>query len=96
MNDEIKSEEKIVPNYALDIINTNHALEKKRLWILVFVLVALLFGTNTGWIIYENQFEDTVTVTNDVQTSDDAPAYVSGTGGITVNGESKANSNKNP
>lgn len=93
MNGNEMKDETITPSYALDIINSNHALEKKRLWILIFVLLGLLLATNTSWIIYESQYEDTVTVSNEVQTSDDAPAYVSGTGGILVNGEDKTDSN---
>lgn len=55
-----------IPAYALDIINANHQSTLKRLWILVFVLIFLLIGTNTAWIIYENKYEDTVTTTQTV------------------------------
>lgn len=37
----------------------------KRLWILVIILIALLFGTNAGWLYYESQFTDEV-ITQDV------------------------------
>lgn len=30
----------------------------KRLWILTIILILALIGTNAGWIIYENQFEE--------------------------------------
>lgn len=29
-----------------------------RLWVLVFVLIILLVGTNAGWLYYESQFVD--------------------------------------
>ena len=29
----------------------------KRLWIALIVSLAMLFGSNIGWIIYESQFE---------------------------------------
>lgn len=32
----------------------------KRLWITVILLIVLLVGTNTIWIIYENSFEEVV------------------------------------
>lgn len=59
----------------------------KRLWILCIIIFLALVGTNAGWIIYEAQFEDVVTVTQDVDTQS-SPAYVNGTGEMTVNGES--------
>lgn len=36
--------------------------KNKRLWILVIILLAMLFVSNGGWIWYESQFEDTVTI----------------------------------
>lgn len=32
----------------------------KRLWIMLVILVFLLVGSNIGWMIYENSFEDIV------------------------------------
>ena len=29
----------------------------KRLWIALLVVVVMLFASNTGWLIYESQFE---------------------------------------
>lgn len=37
----------------------------KRLWILCILLVLLLVGSNAGWIWYENQFIDEVTITQE-------------------------------
>ena len=32
----------------------------KRLWITLIILIFLLVGSNIGWMIYENSFEDIV------------------------------------
>ena len=37
----------------------------RRLWILCIILILLLAGTNAGWIWYENQFIDEVTITQE-------------------------------
>lgn len=52
----------------------------KRLWITTILLIVLLVGSNICWIVYENQFEETV-VTQDVDTGN-GNANVSGTGDI--------------
>lgn len=35
----------------------------RRLIAVVILLIFMLFATNLGWVIYENQFEDVVTTT---------------------------------
>lgn len=57
----------------------------RRLLILCILLVLALVGTNTAWIIYENQFED-MTIEQEVETGQ-GNAYVSGMGDINVEGE---------
>lgn len=42
----------------------------KRLWILCIILVSLLVVSNTVWIVYENQFQDTVTTQEVTQDTD--------------------------
>ena len=64
----------------------------KYMWITVIFLIMLLVGTNVGWIIYESQYIESVSVSQDVSTQS-SPAYVNGTGEMTVNGEDKANNN---
>ena len=64
----------------------------RRSWILCIILIVALLVTNGAWLYYESQFMDTVTVSQEVE-SNDSPAYVNGTGSMTVNGESKANNN---
>lgn len=64
----------------------------KRLWILVIILIVLLAASNAAWLAYESQFEDQTTITQDVDTQQ-SPAYVNGTGEMTVNGQSSPNDN---
>lgn len=53
----------------------------KRMFILIIILIVLLFGTNAGWLWYENQFIDEVTVTQ--ENDDGYNNYVDGDGTIT-------------
>ncbi len=57
----------------------------KRLWILCILLIVLLVGTNAGWIYYESQFTDEVTVTQEADTDGSGNAYVNN-GGDFING----------
>lgn len=34
----------------------------KRMWVLCILLIILLVGTNTAWLIYESQFETIETI----------------------------------
>lgn len=52
----------------------------KRLWILCIILILLLAGTNGAWILYESQFIDEVTVTQ--ENGDGYNNYVDGDGTI--------------
>lgn len=59
----------------------------KRLWITLVILVFLLVGSNVGWTIYENQFEE---VTESYEISQDAESGNNNSiinGGEIVNGE---------
>ena len=60
--------------------------------IFAIVLFAAFVISNIFWIYRETQYEDVVTVTQDVDT-ESSPAYVNGTGSMTVNGESETNNN---
>lgn len=42
----------------------------KRLWIALILVIVLLVGSNIGWMIYENQFEDVVTIQEVEQDTD--------------------------
>ena len=39
----------------------------KRIWILCILLILCLVGSNVAWIIYENSFEDVVTIEQDAE-----------------------------
>ena len=59
----------------------------KRLWITLIILIFLLVGSNVGWAIYENQFEE---VTESYEISQDAESGNNNSiinGGEIVNGE---------
>lgn len=64
----------------------------KRLFIFCIVVFLAFVASNAGWLIYESQFEDSVTVTQEVDTAS-SPAYVNGTGELMVYGEGKADGN---
>lgn len=67
-----------------------------RRWFILCIIVFLAFVISNGiWIYYENQFEDTVTISQDVDTAE-SPAYVNGTGSMTVNGKDQTDNHKNP
>lgn len=74
-------EKKITPGYALDLIVEQHNTEKKRLWIALLVVFIALVGTNVGWIVYENSFVDTITVSQDAP--DGNNNYIGNNGDIT-------------
>lgn len=60
----------------------------KRLWILTIILVSLLVATNVGWLVYESQFVDVVTVSQ--ETPEGNNNYIGHDGDIT-NGKADNN-----
>lgn len=53
----------------------------RRLWILCIILIVLFVGTNLAWIIYEHQYQDSVTtVSQDVDTGNGDSTTVIGVG----------------
>lgn len=86
------NEDRYITEKGFESALAREDIKNKRLWILVIILLVMLFGSNAGWIWYESQFEDVVTISQDVDTQS-SPAYVNGTGSMSVNGESKANDN---
>ena len=59
-----------------------------RRWFILFIIVlTMLFVTNAGWIIYENQFADEATTIEQEVDTGEGMAIVSGTGDA-VYGES--------
>ena len=69
-----------VPYYMHEEIMARQERNTKRLFILCIIIFAALVGTNAGWILYENQFEDMV-IEQDVDTGT-GEAVVSGMGDI--------------
>ena len=62
--------------------------EKRLVWVIV-LLIVLLVGSNAGWMIYENSFED-VNTTEEYQIEQDAESGNNNSiinGGEIVNGE---------
>lgn len=56
----MKDELLTVPFVVLEAEREQHREDKTRWFIVVIVLILLLFGTNTAWIVYESQFRDEV------------------------------------
>ena len=78
---EMKSNDVCIPYFIHEGEMTRLERMNKRLFICIVILLAMLFATNAGWLIYESQFE-TVAVAQDVDTGEGA-AVVSGTGNAT-------------
>ena len=81
-----------VPYTVFESVQARADRKFRLMWALLILMLIALVGTNAGWIIYESQFEDVITVSQDVDTQS-SPAYVNGTGSMTVNGESEADNN---
>lgn len=45
--------------------------QNKRWFIIAIVELVLIIGTNVGWLIYNSQFEEITTTTDEVQTIED-------------------------
>jgi len=76
----------VISWYAHESIVARMERTIKRFFILCLIMFLALVGTNVSWIIYEQQYEDVFTMTQEVDT-DSAPAYVNGTGELTINGK---------
>ena len=60
-----------------------------KLWVLIILLILMLVGTNTGWLIYESQFENK-SITYEATTDIGGTAVVNGgEGDVTINGNSE-------
>ena len=74
--------------YRMDRLN--------RRWFIAFLLVlCMLFVTNAGWIIYENQFED-VRIVQEADTDSGGNNYLNGTGEMWLNGEGETDNSDSP
>lgn len=66
----------------------------KRMWAVVIVLVSLLVATNTGWLVYESQFE-TVETTQIEAEQDGSGVNIVGGGDISYGAESYSHQDEN-
>lgn len=64
----------------------------KRLWVIIIILIALLVATNTGWLVYESQFE-TVETTQIEAEQDGSGVNIVGGGDVNYGTESHDNQN---
>lgn len=64
----------------------------KRLWVVIIILVALLVATNTGWLVYESQFE-TVETTQIEAEQDGSGVNIVGGGDVNYGTEGYNNQN---
>ncbi len=81
MSERILSEQEkmeMIPYFVHEGEMTRMERMNKRWFIAFLIVLAMLFATNIGWVIYESQFVEEV-VTQEVDTGDGA-AVVSGTG----------------
>lgn len=53
----VKSAPENVPYIVHESSMAGMERQIKRLWIVLLVVVVALFASNTGWLIYESQFE---------------------------------------
>lgn len=65
----------------------------KRVWILCIILITALIGSNAGWIWYESQFIDEVSVEQDAEWEDGSHIILNGTGEVTIDGQSTSEGN---
>ena len=87
---ELTSAEKSVniPYYVHEGEMTRLERINKRWFIAFLVVLVMLFVTNAGWIVYENQFED-IRIEQDGTTDGGGSNYFNGTGELSIYGESE-------
>lgn len=57
-------------NLATEMLHELKA-QSKRWFIIAIVELVLLVGSNISWLIYQSQYEDVTTTTDEVQTMED-------------------------
>lgn len=85
-------EQKKLSYMAIESVLVRQERTIKRIWILCILLILCLVGSNTAWIIYENSFEDVVTIEQDAEW-DQGKVIFNGTGEVSINGESTSENN---
>jgi hypothetical protein len=90
-------DEKITPAYALDLIESEHKTEKKRLWIALLVVFVAFVLTNAFWLNREFQYEDVVlTQTVSADEANNVALNGVGSGEIIYGGESDTDVKSTP
>lgn len=75
------SEKSVMIPYYVHEGEMNRLERVNKRWFILFIIVlSMLFVTNAGWIIYENQFADEVTTVEQEVDTGEGMAIVSGTG----------------
>lgn len=85
---ETKETQDSVPYIVHEGVMARFERINRRLWILVALLIVLLVGSNVAWLVYESQFEDQLTVTQETPSGNNN--YVGHDGDIT-NGKADNN-----
>lgn len=84
-------DERMIPYFSHEGDMARMERANKRLWIVILVLIVALIGSNAGWLYYESQFTDEVSVEQDVDTGD-GDAFVNGIGDLNYGtGETNGN-----
>lgn len=78
-----------VPFAALENERAQANVDKRRHFIIILVLIALLFGSNLAWLIYESQME-TVTTSVEMENENGYNSYIGNDGDI-YNGTDEGN-----
>ncbi len=78
-----------VPFAALENERAQNNVDKRRHFIIIIILIALLFGTNLAWIIYESQMEVVTTSYEITQENEDGYNNYIGNDGDIYNGEAE-------
>lgn len=79
------NDDKMIPVSVFERAQETYQKSLFRLWITLIITILITVGTNVAWIIYENQFTDQITVTQETPSGNNN--YVGRDGSIT-NGES--------
>ena len=80
-----------VPYAVLEDFKETAKANSLKWFVICLVLIILLVGTNIGWMVYESQFEDTITTEEiTVDAEDDGIANYIGNDGDIINGENSS------
>lgn len=84
-----KQADGMVSRYAFESALVSFDKTVKRLWIVIILLIALLFGTNAAWVWYESQFVEE-SVWQEVDTGN-GDAFIAGIGDVNYGQNSAEN-----